>query len=215
MRYQGKLVEWHDAKGFGFVLPNAGGMKFFVHMNDFAPTPRRPAMNDLITFEMGRDKSGRNRAINVALVPTSQQRVQREQRMRQREAAYSSAYFLAGFWILLLFVAMATKQLPWQFVVAVVVLGAITYGAYSGDKQAAESGRRRTPENTLHLLALIGGWPGAAIAQQRLRHKTTKQPFRSIYWLTVFLNCATVIWLLASGKGRGWMEAIAATGFRM
>ena len=61
MRYQGKLVEWHDAKGFGFVLPNAGGMKFFVHMNDFAPTPRRPAMNDLITFEMGRDKSGRSK----------------------------------------------------------------------------------------------------------------------------------------------------------
>ena len=215
MRHQDKLVEWHDAKGFGFVSPNAGGVKFFVHMTDFARGQRRPAINDFITFEIGRDKSGRNCAINVVLVPTPQQRVQREQRTRQREAAHSSAHYLAGFWILLLFVAMATKRLPWQFVVAVVVLSAITYRAYSGDKQAAESGRRRTPENTLHLLALIGGWPGAAIAQQRLRHKTTKQTFRSVYWLTVFSNCATVIWLFASDKGRGWAEALTAAGLKM
>ena len=36
MRYQGKLVEWNDAKGFGFVLPNAGGRKIFVHLNAFS-----------------------------------------------------------------------------------------------------------------------------------------------------------------------------------
>ena len=208
MRYQGKLVEWNDAKGFGFVLPNAGGMKFFVHMKDFANTQRRPELNDLITFEMGRDKSGRNCAINVALVPTPQQRVHRKQRAQQRVAAQSSAYYLAAFWILLLCIATVAKQLPWQFALAVVVLSAITYGFYSGDKHAAESGRQRTPENTLHVLALIGGWPGAAIAQQRLRHKTAKQSFRSVYWLTVFVNCVIVIWLFASEKGRDLIAAL-------
>lgn len=210
MRYQGKLVEWNDAKGFGFVLPNAGGMKFFVHMNDFANRQRRPELNDLITFEMGRDKSGRNCAINVSLVPTPQQRIQREQRVQQRVAAQSSAYYLAAFWILLLCVATVAKRLPWQFTLAVVVLSAITYGFYSGDKQAAESGRQRTPENTLHMLALIGGWPGAAIAQQRLRHKTAKQSFRSVYWLTVFANCAFVIWLFTSEKGRDLIGVLTA-----
>jgi uncharacterized membrane protein YsdA (DUF1294 family)/cold shock CspA family protein len=210
MRYQGKLVEWNDAKGFGFVQPNAGGIKFFVHMNDFANTQRRPAINDLITFEMGRDKSGRNCAINVVLVPTPQQRVQREQQVQQRAAAQSSAHYLSAFWLLLLCIATVAKQLPWQFTIAVVVLSVITYSAYSGDKQAAESGRRRTPENTLHLLALIGGWPGAAIAQQRLRHKTAKQSFRSVYWLTVFANCAFVIWLFTSDTGRGLIGALAA-----
>ena len=209
MRYQGKLVEWNDAKGFGFVLPNAGGMKFFVHMNDFAHGQRRPSISDLITFEMGRDKSGRNCAVNVALVPTPQQRVQREQRAQQRVAAQSSAYYLAGFWILLLCIATVARQLPWQFTLAVCVLSVITYGVYSGDKQAAESGRRRTPENTLHLLALLGGWPGSAIAQQRLRHKTTKQSFRGSYWLTVLANCAIVIWLFTSEKGRALVAALA------
>jgi len=209
MRYQGKLVEWNDAKGFGFVLPNAGGMKFFVHVNDFSNGQRRPAISDLITFEMGRDKSGRNAAINVALVMTPQQRVQREQRAQQRVAAQSSAYYLAAFWILLLCVGTAARQLPWQFTLAVVVLSVITYGVYSGDKHASETARRRrTPENTLHMLALMGGWPGAAIAQQRLRHKTAKQSFRSIYWLTVLANCAIVIWLFTSEKGRGLVGAL-------
>ncbi len=208
MRYQGKLVEWNDAKGFGFMLPNAGGMKFFVHMHDFANRQRRPELNDLITFEMGRDKSGRNCAIKAALVPTPQQRIQREQRAQQRAGAQSFAYYVAGFWILLLCVGTVTKFLPWQFTLAVTLLSVITYGVYSGDKQAAESGRRRTPENTLHLLALLGGWPGAAIAQRRLRHKTAKQSFRSVYWLTVFANCAIVIWLFTSENGRGLIGAL-------
>ena len=210
MRYQGKLVEWNDEKGFGFVLPNAGGMRFFVHMNDFVDRQQRPELNDLITFEMGNDKSGRSRAISVALVPTPQQRIQREQRAQQRAGAQASAYYLAGFWIVLLCVASVAKFLPWQFTLSVAVLSLITYGIYSGDKQAAESGQRRTPENTLLLLALIGGWPGAAIAQQRLRHKTTKQPFRSVYWFTVFANCAMVVWLFTTGTGRGLGGALTA-----
>lgn len=210
MRYQGKLVDWNDAKGFGFVLPNAGGMTFFVHMNDFANRQRRPAINDLITFEVGRDKSGRNCAINVALVPTPQQRIQREQRAQQRAGAQTSAYYLAGFWILLLCAATVARLLPWQFTLAGFALSVITYGVYSSDKQAAESGQRRTPENTLHLLGLLGGWPGAAIAQQRLRHKTAKPSFRSVYWLTVLANCAIVIWLCTSEKGRALVGALAS-----
>ncbi|HBH72150.1 MAG TPA: hypothetical protein DDY43_01605 [Synechococcales bacterium UBA10510] len=41
----------------------------------------------------------------------------------------------------------------------------------------------------LHLLALLGGWPGGLIARHKLRHKTIKQPFRFIFWCTVVLNC--------------------------
>ena len=71
---------------------------------------------------------------------------------------------------------------------------ALTFIIYAIDKSAAIKGRNRTPENTLHLLAFMGGWPGALLAQQRLRHKTTKQPFRTIFWLTVMLNCAVLAW---------------------
>ena len=41
---------------------------------------------------------------------------------------------------------------------------------------------------TLHGLSLIGGWPGALIAQQVLRHKSRKEEFRFVFWLTVVIN---------------------------
>lgn len=44
-------------------------------------------------------------------------------------------------------------------------------------------------ESKLHLVALLGGWPGGFIARHKLRHKTIKQPFRFIFWCTVVLNC--------------------------
>jgi uncharacterized membrane protein YsdA (DUF1294 family) len=70
-----------------------------------------------------------------------------------------------------------------------------TFAVYAADKSAAQRAARRTPENRLHLLSLCGGWPGALLAQQTLRHKSRKQPFRLLFWMTVILNCG----LLAAG----------------
>nr|WP_295768290.1 DUF1294 domain-containing protein [Rhodoferax sp.] len=64
----------------------------------------------------------------------------------------------------------------------------ITFVAYAMDKSAAKRGNWRTPESTLHLLALAGGWPGALCAQKLLRHKSTKPAFRSVFWATVVVN---------------------------
>lgn len=63
------------------------------------------------------------------------------------------------------------------------------FAAYAWDKYAARNGRERVAESTLHLLALIGGWPGALLAQRVLRHKTRKQPFRAVCLATVLVNC--------------------------
>jgi uncharacterized membrane protein YsdA (DUF1294 family) len=63
---------------------------------------------------------------------------------------------------------------------------------YWMDKRAALTDAWRTPENTLHLCALVGGWPGAVVAQQVLRHKTRKESFRAVFWMTVLLSCAAV-----------------------
>lgn len=74
--------------------------------------------------------------------------------------------------------------------VAYLSLSAATFVVYAWDKWAARRGARRVPESTLHLLAVLGGWPGALIARQALRHKTRKRPFRTVFWLTVAINCA-------------------------
>lgn len=79
---------------------------------------------------------------------------------------------------------------------AVYLIASVTaFIGYSIDKSAAERGVRRVPEVTLHALSLIGGWPGALLAQRRFRHKTRKVAFQVAFWTTVLINCAAVAWL--------------------
>jgi uncharacterized membrane protein YsdA (DUF1294 family) len=61
--------------------------------------------------------------------------------------------------------------------------------AYGVDKSAAERKRWRVKESTLHMLALVGGWPGALIAQRLFRHKSRKPSFQAGFRVTVVLNC--------------------------
>ena len=75
----------------------------------------------------------------------------------------------------------------------------ITYRCYSRDKTAAQNAGRRIPEPALHLMSLAGGWPGALIAQVRLRHKTRKLSFLVRYWLTVIVNCAALAVIVVKG----------------
>ena len=71
----------------------------------------------------------------------------------------------------------------------------IAFLCYRSDKLAAVAGRRRTPENTLLALGLLGGWPGALLAQGMLRHKTGKVSFQALFWTTVVLNSAALLWI--------------------
>lgn len=73
-----------------------------------------------------------------------------------------------------------------------LLLSVVSFVVYALDKLAAVRGWRRIPEATLHLIALAGGWPGALAAQALFRHKTRKQPFRTIFWGTVAVNVAAV-----------------------
>ena len=93
----------------------------------------------------------------------------------------------------------ATELRRWGFsptvLLAYLGLSLLAFLAYALDKSAAISGRRRIAEQTLHVFALAGGWPGALFAQQFLRHKTSKQSFVYAFWFTVLVNVgAFVAW---------------------
>jgi len=82
-----------------------------------------------------------------------------------------------------------------------LAISLFTFILYAVDKSAAKKGAWRTQESTLHLFSLAGGWPGAMIAQQTLRHKSKKQAFRAVFWVTVMLNMGGFIWLHTSDGG--------------
>jgi len=50
--------------------------------------------------------------------------------------------------------------------------------------------------------ALLGGWPGALVAQNRLRHKSSKMSFLVVFWATVLLNCVALGLYLTPAGGR-------------
>jgi uncharacterized membrane protein YsdA (DUF1294 family) len=78
---------------------------------------------------------------------------------------------------------------------AYLAASAACFIMYAIDKSAARAGRRRTPEKTLLLVGLACGWPGAALAQQWLRHKSSKRSFAIRFWATVAINAGAFAWL--------------------
>ena len=88
--------------------------------------------------------------------------------------------------------------LPLAIALVYVVASVAAAIAYAVDKSAAQTGAWRTHESTLHVLALIGGWPGALIAQTLFRHKSRKLSFQVAFWATVALNCGALAWSWAS-----------------
>jgi uncharacterized membrane protein YsdA (DUF1294 family) len=76
------------------------------------------------------------------------------------------------------------------------LVSAVTIGAYGADKSAARRGRRRVRERTLHVLELLGGWPGALVAQQLFRHKRRKWRFFLVTWLIAVVHVGGIVLLL-------------------
>jgi uncharacterized membrane protein YsdA (DUF1294 family) len=67
------------------------------------------------------------------------------------------------------------------------LVSAVTYLVYRHDKRRAQSGGWRIPESTLHLLEMVGGWPGAFLAQRALRHKISKVSYQVVFWMIITL----------------------------
>ncbi|MCK5648736.1 MAG: DUF1294 domain-containing protein [Gammaproteobacteria bacterium] len=186
MRTKGKIVSWNDEKGFGFITPGDGGKEVFLHVKSFSDRNRRPELNQSVTYTLSTDKQGRSCAVKAVL--SGKQLPQKRKRSASVSIIGAVLFFITIGISVHLF-----KISPLVFIFYLVV-SLFTYIIYAVDKSAAKSGAWRMSEKTLHFFSLIGGWPGAMIAQQQLRHKSIKQPFRAIYWITVLLNLSAFIW---------------------
>jgi uncharacterized membrane protein YsdA (DUF1294 family)/cold shock CspA family protein len=188
MRYQGKIVKWNEAKGFGFVIPK-GGQPVFVHVRDFSNRQRHPRDHSLVSYALGSDAKGRCCAVNVRYADEKSSTIELRISVLPMLLAMSFVALLMG--------VVLAGYVPFIVSILYLVLSLAAFLAYALDKSAAERGRWRTQESTLHIFGLAGGWPGAILAQQLLRHKSSKQEFQTTFWLTVMLNGGALIWLVS------------------
>lgn len=202
MLHKGKINTWNDDKGFGFIAPNRGGDRVFIHIKAFSVRNIRPEVGDVIVYSIAKDDQGRFQAVNAKFV--ADKKPQRSNRRAALPEIVFALMFLGGVGY-----SVRVSELHMIVLIAYTGLSVMTFVAYAIDKSAAQTGRWRTKETTLHLLSLAGGWPGALIAQETLRHKSRKNSFRYIYAITVVLHLAGLYWLHTQ-DGRAFLQQLLA-----
>lgn len=185
----GKITSWNDEKGYGFIASKSGGKSIFIHINEFSKRHNRPIQGLSVTYSLSKDLRGRICATNV-YPENGHKKVTKADKQKVLSIFIISSFFsvIVGLFLL--------SKLPLIILSVYIAVSVLTFGLYAKDKSAAQTGRWRTSESTLHLFSLIGGWPGATIAQSLLRHKSNKFSFRVVYWFTVIVNCGILGWLL-------------------
>jgi uncharacterized membrane protein YsdA (DUF1294 family)/cold shock CspA family protein len=184
MQNQGRLTSWNDERGFGFISPDIEGERVFVHITSFRGN-QRPEVNQRLMYTLSVNNKGKPCAINVSLFGG------------KKITGFFSYLIVFVFFAALAILVFHFHRLPRIVFGFYAIMSFFTFTLYAKDKSAAQHGMWRISENTLHLFSLLGGWPGALIAQQILRHKSKKQPFRSIFWVTMGLNLGAFAWMLS------------------
>lgn len=219
MQLTGKVVFWQDEKGFGFLICDQTNQKLFFHIRDLLPNPAtnikaRPVEGDSLLFNMGSDKQGRPIATALQLQRSSaaeQMPQVTSSRKNTVDLAYAqdlALYFRAAF-LMLVIIALLFGTLPYLLPMLYLEASLFTYWLYQADKNAAIARQsQRLPEESLQMFSLIGGWPGALVAQKKLAHKRSKPLFQREFWLIVLANCLLLVWLL-SQHGQQFLSRFA------
>jgi len=226
MTKQGSIVRWDATRAFGFIRSADSAGDVFFHLRDYrGSTPPREGLTVVFEEIHVGGKGPRAMAVRPASDPHGAaqdtrsldgRRTHRPAQARRAAPASRSprqgkapspttgaslAYGLMAAWAVLLAWGVWMQRLPLWSLAALAALNIVTLWMYAADKNAARAGRWRIPESNLHLLSLLGGWPAAWLAQQNMRHKSSKKEFRTVYWLTIVLHCGALAWLVLAKTG--------------
>ena len=187
MPLKGRITEWSKERGFGYV--DSEGKRIFLHWRDFKERLKQPEPGDEILFTLGTDKQGRSCA-------------------KEAIHAKDGGSVRGRHWLLLAaLLALPVYALVTCFEVRLagyvtawcLLISSATGILYGLDKRKARNKGWREPETHLHLMELIGGWPGAFIAQRRFRHKLSKGYYQ--FWFILIIG---LYQYLAIDALRGW-----------
>ena len=171
-----RIVERDQTRGRGTL--SFEKHRIPLQRDDFVVEHKRPEVGDAVEFRLGRDEAGRITAQEVE---------------HHNDGGRIRFWHLLELLVLLAAPGYALFRLAgrndWRLVVGCVLgLSVIGFLVYWLDKLRARHGQWRVAESSLHLVALLGGWPGAFLAQRHFRHKTGKLRFQLGFWLIITLH---------------------------
>lgn len=192
--HQGIIETWKPAEGFGFIQPNEGGKDHFFHQSEIIGD-QQPAEGKRVRYTVGRDAKGRYRAENITIEGDASLREKVSGQTKGRiglpdlpnglQLSKIDSSRLLLFALPFLFALLTLSWLPLALYILASLVG---FGAITLDKRFAQEKMWRIPEATLHLIELLGGWPGSGLAQQVVRHKTQKGSYQLVFWLIATLH---------------------------
>jgi uncharacterized membrane protein YsdA (DUF1294 family)/cold shock CspA family protein len=181
VRETGVVKAWNSQRGFGFIQ-RSGAEDLFLHVKAFPREAPEPAVGDEVSFEVESQPDGKLRAARAQFAGIPYVRPLRP------TPPIIGVIAILSFAAIYVLVQVTWGPVPLWVLAVYLGVSTITFAAYALDKSAARLRQRRVAETSLILLGMFGGWPGAILAQQLLRHKTAKPSFRAVFWMSVLLN---------------------------
>lgn len=188
-RSRGRLVSWNNERGFGFIAADGGGQDVFVHASAFAKEGRHIEVGGNYEFDLDTSQDGRPKARRVTYVAVLKPGPSLLSQVLQRGPSF---LVIPAFLFIVIAVSTQRPVSPnWLVIYAVASIAC--FSGYGLDKAAASQKQWRVSETILLLVGLVGGWPGAILAQEVFRHKTQKKTFRTLFWMSVGINMAAFV----------------------
>ncbi|WP_339389539.1 DUF1294 domain-containing protein [Vibrio neptunius] len=189
MAIQGTISEWHDTKGYGYISVDDQDAQIKFHLCDLEAYGHPPRISERVQFRLAKDDQGGIRAVNI-----------------ERQLVFNFSLAIAIWFLTTLVASVLILDYPPLSLVLYIALSTIAYIVYALDKQALHTGGWCVPSLTFHVLNLVGGWPGALLAQSVLHHKYNDIGFKSLFWVTLCANFGLFCWTLTKQGSLAMIE---------
>ncbi len=201
---RGRIIQWDDEKGYGIIQNAQDEQTAFFHISTYHYQCRRPEIGELVSFYCEPFVPGaKPKAARVVRTEDELSLLLDDAPCDQRNMKLKSSKLLPYSVLACVYLAILA-YFSFKLALLYALISAVTFFVYRKDKNIAQANRGRTdnafqgriPENTLHMLGMAGGWPGALVARIFFRHKTTKASFVQAFWVTVAVNIAFTCFIL-------------------
>lgn len=213
MAQSGRLVQWNDERGFGFI-EGGDGQRHFVHISAIGRIATRPRIGDRVNFVPERGADGRLQARTVSILGANPSATPEARRrgMTPSPARFDWRLVGAALVVILLLTGLALGRVPWELATGYAAMGLVSFNAYWMDKKYAETGQWRTSEVTLLGIDLCLGLAGGLLGQAAFRHKTRKRDYAAASGLILAVHLlwlgGFVAGLIDASEFAGWARSV-------